>query len=93
MKQLADGVWLLSGFPPNVFNVYLIEDVLIDAGTRHAGRHILRQLKGTRCDGARAHPGPPGPLGRVERGVRYEEVLGFPEAAGLRRGASAEGPG
>jgi glyoxylase-like metal-dependent hydrolase (beta-lactamase superfamily II) len=46
MKQLADGVWLLSGFPTCMFNVYLIRDVLIDAGTRHAGRRILRQLKG-----------------------------------------------
>jgi glyoxylase-like metal-dependent hydrolase (beta-lactamase superfamily II) len=29
-----------------MFSIYLIEDVLIDAGTRHAGRRILRQLKG-----------------------------------------------
>lgn len=46
MKQLADGVWLLSGFPPNAFNVYLVEDVLVDAATRHAARRILRQLRG-----------------------------------------------
>lgn len=43
MKKLADGAWLLSGFPPNAINVYLVEDVLIDAGTRHAGRRILRR--------------------------------------------------
>ena len=48
MKQLADGVWLLSGFPPNAINVYLVEDVLVDAATRHAARRILRQLKGRR---------------------------------------------
>jgi glyoxylase-like metal-dependent hydrolase (beta-lactamase superfamily II) len=46
MKQVADGVWLLSGFPPNAFNVYLVGDVLVDAGTRHASRRILRQLRG-----------------------------------------------
>ena len=46
MKQLADDVHLLSGFPPNAINVYLVGDVLIDAGTRHAGRRILRQLSG-----------------------------------------------
>jgi hydroxyacylglutathione hydrolase len=45
MKQLADGVWQLSGFPPNGINVYLVEDVLIDAATRHATRRIVRQLK------------------------------------------------
>jgi hydroxyacylglutathione hydrolase len=46
LKQLADGVWQLAGFPPNLINVYLIGDVLIDAGTRHAGRRILRELRG-----------------------------------------------
>lgn len=46
MKQLADGVWQLSGFPPNAINVYLLEDVLIDASTRYATRRITRQLKG-----------------------------------------------
>jgi hydroxyacylglutathione hydrolase len=46
VRQLADGVWQLSGFPPNAINVYLVEDVLVDAGTRHAGRRILRQLRG-----------------------------------------------
>jgi hydroxyacylglutathione hydrolase len=46
VRQLADGVWQLRGFPPDGFNVYLVEDVLIDAATRHAGRRILRQLEG-----------------------------------------------
>ena len=45
MKQLADGVWQLSGFPPNSINVFVIEDVLIDASTRYATRRILRQVK------------------------------------------------
>jgi hydroxyacylglutathione hydrolase len=46
MKQLADGVWQLSGFPPNAINVFVIDDVLIDASTRYATRRILRQVKG-----------------------------------------------
>ena len=46
MKQLADGVWQLSGFPPNAINVYLIEDVVIDAATRFEGGRILKQLRG-----------------------------------------------
>ena len=45
MKQLADGVWQLGGLPPNAINVYLVEDVLIDAGTKFAHRRILRQLR------------------------------------------------
>lgn len=46
MQMLAQGVWQLRGFPRNWFNVYLVEDVLIDAATRWAGRRILRQLRG-----------------------------------------------
>ena len=45
MRQLADGLWLLRGFPPNAINVYLMGDVLVDAATRRAGRRILRQLE------------------------------------------------
>jgi hydroxyacylglutathione hydrolase len=46
MKQLARDLYLLDGFPPYGINVYLIDDVLVDAATRHAGRRILRQLQG-----------------------------------------------
>jgi glyoxylase-like metal-dependent hydrolase (beta-lactamase superfamily II) len=46
MKQLADGLWQLRGFPPNAINVYVIGDVLLDAATRRAGRRILGQLRG-----------------------------------------------
>lgn len=44
MRELADDLYLLAGFPPNAINVYLMGDVLIDAGTRHARGRILRQL-------------------------------------------------
>ena len=37
MKQLAEGLYQLRGFPPNAINVYLMGDVLVDAGTRHCG--------------------------------------------------------
>ena len=46
MKQLADGVWQLRGFPPDAINVYLMGDVLVDAATRRGGRRILRELEG-----------------------------------------------
>ncbi len=45
MKQLADGLYLLRGFPPNAINVYLAEDVLIDAGTRQAEARIMHQIE------------------------------------------------
>ena len=59
MKQLADGVWQVAGFPPNAINVFVIEDVLIDASTRYATRRILRQTKGHRLTAhalTHAHP-------------------------------------
>ena len=46
MKQLADGLFLLRGFPPNAINVYLLEDVLIDAATRQGEQRIMHQLEG-----------------------------------------------
>lgn len=46
MKALADGVWQLRGMPPNLINVYLVEDVLIDAASRWGTRRVLRQLEG-----------------------------------------------
>jgi hydroxyacylglutathione hydrolase len=46
MKELAPEVQQLTGWPPNAINVYLIGDVLLDAGTRHAERRITRQIAG-----------------------------------------------
>lgn len=46
MQQLAESLWQLAGRPRNAINVYLAGDVLIDAGTRHARRRIMRQIAG-----------------------------------------------
>jgi glyoxylase-like metal-dependent hydrolase (beta-lactamase superfamily II) len=59
VKQLAEGVWQLAGFPPNGINVYLVEDLLVDAATRHAGKRILRQVRPHRVTAhvlTHAHP-------------------------------------
>jgi hydroxyacylglutathione hydrolase len=53
MKRLADDLYLLDGFPPYAINVYLVGDVLLDAGSRHAAKRILRQISG-RSVGAHA---------------------------------------
>jgi hydroxyacylglutathione hydrolase len=46
MKQLADDLFVLEGFPPYAINVYLAGDVLFDAATRFDARRILRRLRG-----------------------------------------------
>ena len=44
MRTLALDVHELRGVPPHALNVYLVGDVLVDAGTTGAHRRILRQL-------------------------------------------------
>ena len=59
MRELAPGVWQLQGGFPNVLNVYLLGDVLIDAGAKRSGRRILRELKGRKLSAhalTHAHP-------------------------------------
>jgi glyoxylase-like metal-dependent hydrolase (beta-lactamase superfamily II) len=59
MKQVAEDLWQLSGFPPNAINVYLAGDVLIDAATRQAEKRILRQIPAHRVTAhalTHAHP-------------------------------------
>ena len=46
MRKVAADVHQLSGIPPNGVNVYLVGDVLLDAGYPVARRRILRQLAG-----------------------------------------------
>ncbi len=45
MHEIAPGVRLLSGLPVHAINVYLIDDVLIDAATRWHAVSIIRQLR------------------------------------------------
>jgi len=46
VRQVAEGVFLLRGRPSYAINVYLVGDVIVDAGTRHAARRILDQVRG-----------------------------------------------
>jgi len=46
MDQVAENVFILKGFPKYGINIYLVGDVLLDAGTRWATRRILRQIQG-----------------------------------------------
>lgn len=46
MRELAGGVWQLSGRPENRVNVYLLGDVLIDSGLPTNAKNVLSQLEG-----------------------------------------------
>jgi glyoxylase-like metal-dependent hydrolase (beta-lactamase superfamily II) len=65
MKELAEDVHLLRGWPPNAINVYLLGGarqpgcVLIDAATRQAEKRIMRQIAGHKLSAhalTHAHP-------------------------------------
>jgi glyoxylase-like metal-dependent hydrolase (beta-lactamase superfamily II) len=88
MKQLADGVWHLNTFAvPNSINAYLLEDVLVDAGTRRSGGKIMRQLEGHTVTAhalTHAHPDHQGASREVC------EKLGVPFWVGERDVAAAE---
>jgi glyoxylase-like metal-dependent hydrolase (beta-lactamase superfamily II) len=89
VREVAAGVWKLSGLPPNAINVFLVEDVLVDAGTRLARRRILRQLAGRRVTThvlTHAHPD--------HQGASHDvcEQLGLPLWCGGADAPAAERP-
>ena len=45
-QEVAEGLWLLGGRPRHKINVYVMGDVLVDSGTRHSAKRILRQIAG-----------------------------------------------
>jgi hydroxyacylglutathione hydrolase len=51
MKQLAEDVYMLKGFPPNAINVYVASEVLIDSATRQAEKRIFKQIAGRKLTG------------------------------------------
>jgi hydroxyacylglutathione hydrolase len=46
LKNLAPGVWRLKELPAPSINIYLAEDVLIDAGRRWDRRRVFSELEG-----------------------------------------------
>jgi hydroxyacylglutathione hydrolase len=46
MKELAPGVWRVPQFPGPWVNVYVVEDVLVDAGARNDRRRIMKAIEG-----------------------------------------------
>jgi hydroxyacylglutathione hydrolase len=89
VKQLADGVWQLRGFPPDAINVYLMGDVLVDAASKRAGRRILRQVEGHTVNAhalTHAHPDHQGASKEVC------DKLGIPFWVGTADADAAENP-
>ncbi len=93
MKQLAKDVYLLDGFPPFAINVYRIGDVLVDAGTRHAAKRILRQLNGRTITAhvlTHAHPDHQGASHEVCETLRIPLWCGERDADAMQDGRIME---
>lgn len=89
MRELAPGVHQLAGFPPNAINVFLVGDVLIDAGTKLAGRRILRQLRGRDVRAhalTHAHPDHQGVSGKVCQALGVPLWVGEADVAAMEGG-------
>lgn len=93
MRQLGDDLYLLRGFPPNVINVYLAGGVLIDAGSRHARRRILRQVEGREVTAhalTHAHPDHQGSSKAVCEALGIPYWCGAPDVDAAQTGEIAK---
>jgi hydroxyacylglutathione hydrolase len=82
VKELAPGIWHVRSYKPGfgtvatwAINVYVVDDVLIDAATRHSAKRILRDVDGHEISAhalTHAHPD--------HQGASHEvcETLGIP---------------
>ena len=88
MRQLADDVWQLSGFPPDNVNKYLVGGVLIDAGTALEGKRILRDLDDREVS---AHALTHAHIDHYGSSHRVCEELGIPLWCGAEDATAVEG--
>lgn len=95
MKQLADGVHMLGGFPPNAINVYLVGEVLIDAATRQAERRIVREISGRKLSAhalTHVHPDHQGCSHAVCERFRIPLWCGAADVPAMERAGGVTGP-
>ena len=95
MRQLADDLYLLRGFPPNAINVYLIGDVILDAGSRHAAKRILKQVEGREVKAhalTHAHPDHDGSSKEICEKLGIPLFVGENDKDLLENGTPAEHP-
>jgi hydroxyacylglutathione hydrolase len=93
---VAQIVYLLRGRPPNLINVYLAGDVLVDAGTPGARRRILRQLAGRQVSAhvvTHAHPDHFGSSHAVCEQLTVPLWTGERDADALESGRPVPAPG
>jgi hydroxyacylglutathione hydrolase len=94
MNEVAEGVFQLPLTPRNGVNVYLIGDVLVDAGTARDGKKIVERLRGRHVSAhtiTHAHPDHVGGSARVVRDLGVPFWCPAGDAAPVREGRSQPG--
>lgn len=86
-QEVAKGLWLLRGRPRYKVNVYVMGDVLVDSGTRHATKRILRQVT---CLPLRSHVLPHGDMDHTGAAHEICEALNLPLICGAADVAAVE---
>jgi glyoxylase-like metal-dependent hydrolase (beta-lactamase superfamily II) len=96
MLELAPGVRQLAGFPRNQINVYVVEDILVDAGTIAARRRVLRQTHGLNLRAnvvTHAHPDHFGSSRAICTRLNIPLWAGRLDAPSVESGKAVTGPG
>lgn len=93
MEKVAEGLYLLKGFPKYSINIYLMEDVLVDAGTAFSKNRILKELKGRQVTAhalTHGHPDHQGASKAVCKALSIPLWCGEKDAAAVTSGNIAE---
>ena len=96
MLKLAPGVHQLTGFPRHKINVYVVEDILVDAGTVLARGRILRQTRGLNLRAnlvTHAHPDHFGSSRAICTKLNLPLWAGALDAPSVQSGRPVTGPG
>lgn len=96
MREVAPGVHQLAGRPPHLVNVYLVGDVLVDAGTPSAARRLTRQLSGHSVSAhlvTHAHPDHFGSTHAMAELFGVPVWTGVKDAEAIETGRPVPGPG
>jgi hydroxyacylglutathione hydrolase len=92
MRQLADDLWQLAGFPRNNVNIYVIGDVLIDAGMPFDKGRIAKQVAGRTLSAhalTHAHPDHVGASHALCEQLGLPLWCGADDAEAVERGKTA----
>jgi hydroxyacylglutathione hydrolase len=96
MRQVAEDVLQIRIRPRDAFNVYLLGDVLVDAGTRRSAAKILRALDGRAVRAlaiTHAHADHVGGSRQVADALGVPVWIGERDAPALEAGAVGRGAG